>query len=422
MAWAAYRLMAPCLGAIAPAARALSPAAERPLWGERMGHVRLEGGCDAWVHAASLGEATAVGPLARALLRHRPDARLHFTAATRTGRMRLGTLGPATLAPIDSPQAVRAFFDGVAPKRLLIVETELWPHWLLEAERRGVPVAIVSARLSAGSLGRYRALGGRFRRLVSGLAAVLCQSAADEARWRAIGADPSRVRVTGNLKDDALPAPCADRAAARAALGLDPGRPLLVLASVRPGEVRIVARAWRALPDTVREDWQVVAVPRHAHASAEMAEEARTSGLTLLKEGAPRDAAWRWDARPGVLLGYDAAAEVAIVGGTLRPYGGHNPLEPAACGAAVIVGPYHGSQLDAVRALREGGGVTVVSGGAELATTLHALLGDPAARAALAAAALNVIAARRGSAERTVRALESLGVWSAAAAPALASR
>src|SRR5436190_11826826 len=173
MAWAAYRLMAPCLGAIAPAARVLSPAAERPLWGERMGHVRVEGGCDAWVHAASLGEATAVGPLARALIRRRPGARLHLTAATRTGRMRLGTLGPATLAPIDSPQAVRAFFDGVAPKRLLIVETELWPHWLLEAERRGVPAAVVSARRSAGSLGRYRALGGRFRRLVAGPAAAL---------------------------------------------------------------------------------------------------------------------------------------------------------------------------------------------------------------------------------------------------------
>src|SRR5205085_6955492 len=135
-----------------------------------------------------------------------------------------------------------------------------------------------------------------------------------------------------------------------------------------------------------------------------------------------RDTAWRWDARAGVLLGYDAAAEVAVVGGTLRPYGGHNPLEPAACGAAVIVGPSHASQLDAVRALREGGGAVVVAGPSELGAALRTLLGDPAARAARAAAALEVIAARRGSAERTVQALEALGIWRGAAAAAALAR
>lgn len=421
VAWSVYRLAASALGMLAPAAGVFSPFAERPFWSERLGRVRFEGGCDAWLHAASLGEATAARPLARALTRVRPGARLHATATTHTGRTRLLGLAASgedgipslqvSLAPIDSPQAVRRFFAGVRPARLILLETELWPHWLLQARASGVPVAVVSARLSARSLARYQRLGRDFRSLVHGLEAVLCQAPEDLARWVALGARPDRAEVTGNLKADALPAPGGDRAAARAALGLDRERPLLVLGSLRPGEVSLLARGWQGLPTALRRVWQVVAVPRHPRASAELAQEARRAGQPLVRSSVPENGAWAWDDRPGVLLSYYAAADVAFVGGSLRPYGGHNPLEPAACGAAVIMGSYYGSQVDAVRALRERSAAWIASSPQELLLALRGLLGDGAARAARTAAALGVVAAQRGASARAVSRLAQLGLW-----------
>ncbi|HEY6867565.1 MAG TPA: glycosyltransferase N-terminal domain-containing protein [Candidatus Eisenbacteria bacterium] len=418
LAWRAYRIAAPAIGALAPAAGLFSPSDERPVWGERLGRVRVEGACEAWIHAASLGEATAVGPLARELDSLRPGAALHLSATTVTGRARLAALAQkreaptsVSLAPLDAPQAVRRFIAGVRPARVLLVETELWPHWLLAAREARVAVAVVSARLSERSVVGYRRLGRAFASLVAGLGAVLCQAAADRERWLAIGVRPEHTLVTGNLKHDALPAPAGDRAAARGALGLDPARPLLVLGSLRPGEVALLARAWRALPAALRSAWQVAAVPRHPRASDELAREAVDAGLTLVRGEVPVEGAWAWDARAGVLLSYYAAADAAFVGGSLGPYGGHNPLEPAACGAAVLMGPHHAAQADGVRALRTRDAVWIASSTQDLALGLRTLLGDPAARAARTAAGLEVVEGLRGVAARTVAELARLGLW-----------
>jgi 3-deoxy-D-manno-octulosonic-acid transferase len=410
--WLAYRVIAPGLGALAPAASVFASQAERELWRERMGRVALAGGCDAWVHAASLGEAGAVGPLVRGLVALQPGARLWLTANTRTGRARLELLEhPVSLAPIDAPQAVGRFFAGVQPRRLFIVETELWPHWLLRARAARVPVAIVSARLAERSVRRYRALGGELRSLIAGLAAVLCQSEDDARRWLALGAPPSRTEVVGNLKNDALPGPAPSRAAARAALGLDPSRPLLVLGSVRPGEPLMLAHAWRRLPESLRATWQVAALPRHPRASGELLGEARGAGQTVSREGVPRDGAWRWEDRVGVLNAYYAAAEVAFVGGSLRSYGGHNPLEPAACGAAVVIGPHHASQREAVRALIQRHAVRIAASEDELVESLQALLGDSGARARQSEEGRVVVEEQRGAARRTVARLAMWNLW-----------
>jgi 3-deoxy-D-manno-octulosonic-acid transferase len=419
LAWSAYRIAAPVLGAAARAAGAFAPAAERALWHERLGRLPGTGPVDAWIHAASLGEALAVGPLVRALSAASPEASFHLTATTRGGRARLGELGhPHSLAPLDAPQAVARFMDAVRPRRLLLIETELWPHWLMRARAGRLPVAVVSARLSAGSVPRYLGLGGPFRALVGGLAAVLCQGAADEARWRALGAPAPRTAVVGNLKDDALPEPLDgrpdERAAARAALGLDPGRPLVVLGSVRPGEVRMLARAWRGLPAAARAAWQVAALPRHPQAAAELRREAETEGQPLAGLGPDAPDAWRWEERLGVLTAYYAAADLAVVGGTLGPYGGHNPLEPAARGVAVIVGPHHAAQAGAVDALRAAGAAWVVEDEPSLAAALGAWMTDGAPRRAAGAAGLSVVRARRGAAARAVARLVEWGLWPAA--------
>lgn len=413
VAWSAYRAFAPVLGAAAPAARLFASPGERELWAERLGRVAEAPAADAWIHSASLGEALAAGPLVRELTALDPRARFHLTATTRGGRARLAALGhPHSLAPVDAPQAVRRFLDAVRPRRLLLIETELWPHWLIAARRARIPVAVVSARLSESSLRGYGWLGGPFRSLIGGLAAVLCQSAADEARWRRLGAPAERTAVVGNLKTDALPEPVDDRGHARAALGLDPSRPLLVLGNLRPGEGGAIARAWLRLPDAVRERWQVAAVPRHPHAAAEIREEIRRAGQEI-SDAAPRQGAWRWDETLGTLPRWYAAADVAVVGGTIGPWGGHNPLEPAACGAAVIVGPHHHAQTDGVEMLRRAGGIVVAAGEAGLAAALTRLLGDDGVRDATAAAARAVVREGRGAARRAAARLALAGLWPA---------
>jgi 3-deoxy-D-manno-octulosonic-acid transferase len=297
------------------------------------------------------------------------------------------------------------------PRRLFVIETELWPHWLLSARAASVPVAIVSARLSPRSVPRYGRLGEAFRSLVAGLEGVLCQTSADAARWRALGARFVRTTVVGNLKDDALPEPVADRAAARAARGLDPDRPLLVLGNMRPGEAKVIARAWQELPEALRATWQVVAVTRHPSTIRGLREEAEKAGAYTSVHSAPIGGSWRWDHRLGVLGGYYSACDVAIVGGTFAPFGGHNPLEPAAYGAAVVVGPHHGAQAEAVAALKRVGGARVVEDAVALAAALRVWLEDPALRAAAGAAALGAVRERRGAAGRAVARLAEWGLW-----------
>jgi 3-deoxy-D-manno-octulosonic-acid transferase len=415
LAWTAYRAVAPLIGAAAPAARALAPSAERTLWDERLGRVTSQGTVDAWIHAASLGEALAVGPLVRALAAAAPGSRFHLTATTPGGRTRLAGEGwPYSLAPLDAPQAVARFAAGIRPRRLFLIETELWPHWLLHARRAGVPVAVVSARLSARSVPRYLRLGADFGALVAGLGAVLAQGDADAARWRALGAREDRTAVIGNLKDDALPAPAGDRGGARAALDFDPARPLLVLGSLRPGEVQVVAGAWSRVPPELRSRWQVVAVPRHPHAAAQLRREAEASRQSLVPDGAPTGGAWRWDERLGVLGGYYGAADLAVLGGTFLPFGGHNPLEPAARGLPVLFGPSYEAQADAVAALLAAGAARECAGTEALASALTTWLADDAAREAAGTAALAVVSARLGAARRAVDRLREWGLWPAA--------
>ncbi len=390
---------------MAPVARMFTSPAERLLWNERLGLVHHAGPCDAWIHAASLGEAVAVPPFARELAALDAGAQLFLTATTRAGRARLAATGRAVaLAPLDAPQVVSRFFERTRPRRIVLVETELWPHWLLHADAAGVPVVVVSGRLSARSVQRYRGLGGGFSRLMRGLAGVVCQSDRDAERWRSIGARGERVAVGGNLKFDALPEPAVSRGAARVAAGLERDRPVLVFGSLRPGEGRVLSRTWDRIPAAVKDGWQVVAVPRHPRATSELRDEAGravTGG----------DRGWRWDDRPGVLNAYYAAADVAFVGGSLADYGGHNPLEPAACGAAVIMGPSRHSQLEGVRALDAAGAIVLVNDEDSCVLELTRLLADAGARDRAAAAGHAVAVALRGSARRTVAQLVAWDLW-----------
>jgi len=404
--WGAYRLATAGAGVIAPAARFAFSAHERALWPERLGQAGGSGPVDAWIHAASLGEAVAATAFADALERRAPGARLHFTATTTSGRTRLQARGPTSLAPLDSPQAAGRFLARLKPRRLFLLETEIWPQWLLGARRAGIPAAAISARLSSRTLRRLAWLGRDLRQLVAGLEAVLCHGQEDRERWLALGARPERTVVTGNLKLDALPARAAYVGARRQALGLDRHRPVLVLGSLRPGEAGPLGVAWSTLKPGLRAEWQVVAVPRHPRTT-----EALRAEVAPLEEQGTRE--WKWEERIGVLTDYYTVADVAFVGGSLVPVGGHNPLEPAACGVPVVMGPHIHAQRESVLLLQRAGALECVEGAA-LSATLALLLSDPSERARRGDAARQAVDAMRGVADRAVEQLARWALWPAA--------
>jgi 3-deoxy-D-manno-octulosonic-acid transferase len=380
----------------------------------RLGRVASPAPGGAWVHAASLGETLGVPALGDALRARAPGRPLYFTATSAAGlaRLRAREGEAAGMAPLDAPWIARRFLDRLRPGIVLLVETELWPHWLLACDERRLPVAVVSARLRERSLRGYRRLGRRFRRLIGGLAAVLAQDQEQASRWAEAGVPVERVEVTGNLKWDAIRAGRPDVVAARRRLALDPDRPLLVLGSVRPGEAEPLARAWRALPAAVQGGWNVVLVPRHPAAAELVANEARAAGQAVAESGSAGGAgAWGLERRLGVLADYYAAADLAFVGGSLAPYGGHNPLEPAALGVPALMGASYETQRPAVAALLAAGALRLVASEADLRDAFLRLTGDEAERGRCGAAGIEAVRALQGVAPRTVERLAARGLW-----------
>ncbi len=372
--------------------------------------VRLRGREIWWFHAASAGEVAGLAPILEALTRKRPVA-VCLTTTTRSGRdaaRALSCVDWAQLAPLDAWPCVSRFLAALAPRRLVLAETELWPTTLILAERAGLKPALVNARLTERSFARYRLLAAPLAPALRALAVVAAQSGEDAARFVALGVPTGRVVVTGSAKYDRVAAPSAsaDARARVEALGWGTD-PLFVAGSTHPFEEEMVLAAYlaarRATPAL-----RLVLAPRHLERAADAADLLAHAGVKLS----------RWSAAPqtgcdallldemGVLPAFYALARVAFVGGTLVKVGGHNLLEPASAGVPVLFGPYTAHiERPAALLAAPGGGGRRVSDAAELAARLGELAADePAARAA-GEAARRVADGLRGAAARTLEAL-----------------
>lgn len=372
-----------------------------------------------WMHAVSLGETRAAEPLLRALL----DAgvRVLLTHTTATARAEAGRAHPQALAdgrlalawmPYDFPGAARRFLDHHRPCAGVLIEREIWPNMMAAAREAGVPMLLVSARLSARSARGMRRLGTLMRPAFASLALTLAQTPADAHRLRELGAQP--VEVMGNLKFDVEPPPAllARGRAWRAAWG----RLVIVLASTRDGEEAMFLDAWQRLRAGWRERPLIVLVPRHPQRFDAVAGLLQARGARFVR----RSAALPGDAAPGVaadvdwLLGdslgempaYYAAADVAIIGGSFADFGGQNLVEASAAGAPVLVGPSTRNFAQAAEdAIGEHAAERVADAQAALARA-HELLCDAPAREAMQAAAVRFIAAHRGASERARAAIQ----------------
>lgn len=418
MSYTFYRLITHALWPVAVSAAALGRIAGGTGWSERLGRTPPTSEGAVWLHAASVGEVAAVTPLARALAAREPDVLL--TTVTATGRsVAAGSLdGPAvSLAPLDFVPAVRRVLEAVRPRALLLTETELWPNTVYECSRAGVPVGMVNGRLSERSLRRYSMAGSPLRGIAPRVSFAACRTEADAARFRELGVGESRVAVVGDMKFDKLAAPLSEgeRAELRSSLGIEAGAPAVVFGSVRPREESEVAAAAAAVLGAL-EGSRVIVAPRHLERVPHVVRALASRGIESTLRSAGDVGAGRAVVvdTTGELARIYAAGSVAFVGGTLAPYGGHDPLEPAAQGMPVLIGLHTETCRDSASRLLSEGAAFEVGGGEELAHELLRLLRDERALAAAGENALRAIDAGRGATERTLDFLGSIGVLDAA--------
>ncbi len=354
-----------------------------------------------WLHAASVGETLSILPVLQALAERAPDLTLLLTTGTVTSARLLGRrLDPALagrvihrFVPLDVPGWVARFLDDWRPDAAAFVESELWPNLVAAARGRGIPLALVNARLSLRSARRWRLLPGLAREMAAGFTLVLAQSEADAARLRGIGA--TGARCLGNLKDAAPPLP-ADPAALRQLRQAVGERPVFLAASTHPGEEALVVAAHAAL--TARHPGLLtVIVPRHPDRGPAVAAEAAGHAVARRAAGempGPGTAIYVADTLGELGLFY-RLAQVCLVGGSLVPHGGQNPLEPARLGCPILLGPHTWNFAEPVARLLAAGGARLVEG-PDPATALAALAGDvlsePGCGRAMAQAAAAAIA------------------------------
>ena len=389
---------------------------------ERLGRVRLFKGKGErpliWVHAVSVGEVLAVTRLVKTLDAVLPEYFVAISTTTRTGqalaRERFGS-DRVFYCPLDLPWAVRAYLNALQPRLLILAETEFWPNLLHGCFRRGIPVAVVNARISDRSWPRYRFLRRLWQPILGRLSRVLAQSDTDAQRLKAIGCPPDRITVAGNLKFDVRAATEAD--ATRQLKTLATGLKFIVAGSTLEGEESALLEAW---PRLLEVDPQLVMVlaPRHPERFCAVAALLDRSGVEWVRRSdwSSNPAAPPKPLQPGQIVLLDtigelasvySAAAVAFVGGSLFPTGGHNPLEPAQFGVPIVIGPHYANfraiteELIAHDALR-------IAAKEDLAATLVELLRDSAAASAMGGRARLVFNQQAGATARCVDALREL--------------
>ena len=385
-----------------------------------------------WVHAVSVGETLAARPLLAALRDAYPGHRRLLSTTTATGQQvarGLGDLVDATFyAPFDLPRFVARTLDRTAPDLLIVVDTEIWPNLLRACRRRGVRTALANGRLTARSFRGYRR-AGRFMRRVVGDLDRICVQTEQWGRWfEQLGADAGRISVTGSLKFDAPAAATAARGGRHpvlASLPVAAGRPVVVAASTLRGEEEPVLRAFARAREGHRGALLILA-PRHPERFAEATGIAVAAGHRVVRRtslagdrGGEADGGGEADVvildTIGELPYVYEAASCVFVGGSLVPAGGHNILEPAAVGKAILFGPHMESFAEIARLFVARDAAVQVRSAVELESEVTALLDDPARCRRLGTAARAVVDAHRGATLRTLAAVAELLPPSAAA-------
>jgi 3-deoxy-D-manno-octulosonic-acid transferase len=392
---------------------------DRDRSGERRGRASVPrpAGRLLWIHAASVGETRSTRVLIERLLARDPALNILLTTWTVAGGRTAVGMGLARVtqqfAPFDRLPWVRGFLDHWRPDLAIWIESELWPNLVVETAGRGIPMALVNGRMSPRSFRRWRRAAGFARLLLDRFRVILPWDHASAEHFRALGA--RGIGAVGNLKFSADPPEVdpAALAAFRAAIG---ARPVWLAVSTHEGEEEVLLDAHRLLA-AKRPDLLTLIAPRHPRRTPAILELARGRGLTAARRTetalpAASDAVFVVDTigEMGLMM---RTAPLCVVGGSLVRFGGHNPIEPAQLGAAILYGPHMWNFSDITAELEAARGAAPVAHAEGLAAAAARLFDDPAARQAMTKAAAGV-AARNAEAviSRIMSALEPLLVAS----------
>ena len=369
-----------------------------------------------WVHAVSVGELLAVAPLVERMLQEWPDKAVLITNTTPTGSEQtqklFGGRVEHTWFPFDTPLVTGAFLRHWSPQLVVMVETEIWPNIMASAREQGIPVALVNARLSARSARGYARLGEFTRETLKGFSLIAAQSKSDDRRFRRIGADPNAMHVVGSIKFDIdLAARRGQLEVIKSELGSDiKSRPLWAAASTHPGEEQLVIDAYQALRQRGIAT-RLLLAPRHPNRTGDIIKLLEKAGLSYQRRSERVAVNVDTDIliidTLGELSAFLGLADAAFIGGSLVPRGGHNPIEAAAWGCAVITGPHVINFATIVRDMERGGAIRVVVDQEELADRLASVWeGDK--QDSDAKRAQTFIETRRGATRRQLDLLKAL--------------
>jgi 3-deoxy-D-manno-octulosonic-acid transferase len=363
----------------------------------------------------SVGEVLAAIPLIRELLSQRPALPILVTTTTPTGadtlRRATGDDIPHRYWPYDLPDAVARFLNRVQPRACILMETELWPNLLAETQRRGIPVVLANARLSERSARRYGYIGPIAAWMLRQLYGIAAQSPGDARRFIDLGADPQKVSVTGNLKVELQLPPDLPERAATLKQRWGAARPVWVAASTHEGEEELMLGAHGRLRAQFSAALLVLA-PRHPERCAAVETLCRGAGFEVQRHSQPgvcgaETGIFLVDGL-GALLACFSAADLAFVGGSLVPHGGHNLLEPALLGLAPLTGPHTFNFSEARRWLLEAQALTEVHNAEDLADSLIEGFANPVQRLAAGARARESVALQAGASTRLMELIQPI--------------
>jgi 3-deoxy-D-manno-octulosonic-acid transferase len=390
---------------------------------QRMGRLpvsfNLDGDESIWIHAVSVGEALTVRALVGDLRERYPGFKIFLSTTTLTGQQiakRIQGVDGVFFFPFDLPIFVNRTLRLVRPRLFIMMETEIWPNLLRKCRRQGIRTVLVNGRISLRSYPRYRLARAFFRHVLTDVDRLCMQSDESARRIIDIGADPSRVTVTGSLKFDSLetPAMAAGRGASRVLryFRIPPGRPVFMAASTFKGEEAAVLDAFavvrRASPGAL-----AVIAPRKPERFAEAEALAQAEGLRVVRRSALAvDAEPRADVvildSMGELAHLFQVATVVFVGGSLVAQGGHNILEPAVHGKPIVYGPHMENFAEISATFLQNQAAIQVQDAAGLIDVVARLMSDPVERARLGAAARALVEANRGAKDRTLKAIAEI--------------
>ncbi len=379
-------------------------------WGERFGRFPSpEMNSPIWIHAVSVGEVRAAQPLVREIKQRWPAIPLLVTTTTPTGSEQVKALfGESVLhtyLPYDLPGPVKRFLDGAQPRLALIMETELWPNLFHGCASRKIPIIIANARLSARSLRGYRRVSSLIRETLRSIYLVAAQGEQDAERFRQLGMEADRIRVTGSMKFDQPLPEGLQKHAGELRRRLGEKRMLWIAASTHQGEEEQILEAFRQVRRE-HPDCLLMLVPRHPERFGRVAELCSRAGFRVVRRSSGRPCDQDVDIFLGDTMGelmlFYAASDVAFVGGSLVPTGGHNMLEPAALGKPVIAGPHLFNFTEIAAAMERAGALCRVADGTGLAEVTSRLLSSPEERAGMGEAGRRLVQQNRGALQRVL--------------------